>query len=159
MKKIFKISSVIILFILAITLMSNFIFWRYPLNYLSYKTGYKIETINSLLEARHDRLTLSPNEYKQLCKNFNSEDITRAYNGLSGTSLFLIGFSFIAIIFFIIALKFNKTNSFKPSKKYTIALFFMLFASFLMFGSADLREWDLDFLTMCRDSITSGNLF
>lgn len=159
MKDILKIAKTFIFLLLAIALISNFIYWRYPLNYLSYRTGFKVETINNLLEVRHDRLTLSPSEYEQACKSFNSVEVTKAYTGLAKTSLFLIGFSFIAIVLFVLALKLNKTNSFNLSKKDKFAIALMLFVAFLMFGLADLREWDLDFLTICKESVTNGNLF
>lgn len=159
MKNIFKITSIVVLFLLVVTLLSNFIFWQYPLNYLSYKTGYKVETINNLLEIGHGRLTLSPSEYEQACRNFNSAEITKIYGEMSSTSGILIGISLIAVIIFYFILKLDKEKTFKQSKNITrICILIFIMAAF-MFVSASMKEWELDFRVMCNNANTSGNIF
>jgi hypothetical protein len=159
MKDRFKIASIIIVLLLAVTLITNFIFWQYPLQYLSYRTGLKAEIINNLLEERHGRLTFPESEREVICKNFNSKEIVSAYGGLYIFSFGLIGVSFFAFVFFALALRFSKINSFKASNKFAIMSMVVLFASFYMFISMDLREWDLDFWFMCGGSIPMEYLF
>lgn len=141
MKNVEKIANIIVLLLLAVTLVTTFIFWRFPLNYLSYKTGYKVETINNLLEYRHERLNFSQSELEKACNGFNSEVIMNAYGGLYGASIFLIGFSLIAIILFALALRFSKQNTFRLSNKFAILYMSILFVSFFMFISMDFKEW------------------
>lgn len=160
MKNPFKIANIVIVLLLMITLISNFILWQYPLQYLEYKTGYKAETINNLLEERHERLVFSPSEHEKMCKNFSSKEVVKAYGELYFFSFSLIGISFFVIIFFVLVLRFSKSNSFKASNKFAIIGIFILFVSVSMFFLADLREWDLDFWLVCyRGNATNGFLF
>lgn len=131
-----KISILLLIFF---TLFVNIIYFAYPVNYLSYATGYGTETILKFVNLKFgDIVTI--NDHEKLCSSADLKFILKSYNNLETFAFLITKITAVAGLIYLFV--FRKTLS----KKTIFSVLFFIILSFIICFLAYSSDFDWSFM-------------